>query len=47
MKIAKRMENLSPSVTMAITALGRELKAQGRDILSFSAGKRCCKKSNR
>ncbi len=38
MKIAKRMEKLSPSVTMAITALGRELKAQGRDILSFSAG---------
>lgn len=32
------MENLSPSVTMAITALGRELKAQGKDILSFSAG---------
>ncbi len=38
MKIANRMDNLSPSVTMAITALGRELKAQGRDILSFSAG---------
>ncbi|UTJ05551.1 pyridoxal phosphate-dependent aminotransferase [Arcobacter roscoffensis] len=38
MKIAKRMENLSPSVTMAITALARELKAQGKDILSFSAG---------
>lgn len=38
MKIAQRMENLSPSVTMAITALARELKAQGRDILSFSAG---------
>ncbi len=38
MTIAKRMENLSPSVTMAITALGRELKAQGKDILSFSAG---------
>lgn len=38
MKFAKRMENLSPSVTMAITALGRELQAQGRDILSFSAG---------
>ena len=38
MKIAERMENLSPSVTMAITALGRELKAQGKDILSFSAG---------
>lgn len=38
MKIANRMETLSPSVTMAITALGRELKAQGKDILSFSAG---------
>ncbi|MDZ7819934.1 MAG: pyridoxal phosphate-dependent aminotransferase [Aliarcobacter sp.] len=38
MKIANRMETLSPSVTMAITALARELKAQGKDILSFSAG---------
>ncbi|NQY24502.1 MAG: pyridoxal phosphate-dependent aminotransferase [Campylobacteraceae bacterium] len=38
MKFAKRMQNLSPSVTMAITALARELKEQGRDILSFSAG---------
>lgn len=38
MKIAKRMEKLSPSVTLAITALGQELKAQGKDILSFSAG---------
>ena len=38
MKFANRMETLSPSVTMAITALGRELKAQGKDILSFSAG---------
>ncbi len=38
MKIASRMENLSPSVTMAITALARELKAQGKDVLSFSAG---------
>lgn len=38
MKFANRMETLSPSVTMAITALARELKAQGKDILSFSAG---------
>ena len=38
MKIANRMEKLSPSVTMAITAMARELKAQGKDILSFSAG---------
>ena len=38
MTIAKRMQKLSPSVTMAITALARELKEQVRDILSFSAG---------
>ncbi len=38
MKLANRMDNLSPSVTMAITALARELKAEGKDILSFSAG---------
>ena len=38
MKIANRMEKLSPSVTMAITALARDLKDQGKDILSFSAG---------
>ena len=38
MKIASRMENLSLSITMSITALARELKAQGKDILSFSAG---------
>ena len=38
MELANRMDNLSPSVTMAITALARELKAEGKDILSFSAG---------
>jgi len=38
MKIANRMDKLSPSVTMAITALARDLKDQGKDILSFSAG---------
>lgn len=38
MKIANRMEKLSPSLTLAITAQARELKAQGKDILSFSAG---------
>ncbi len=38
MKIASRMDKLSPSVTLAITALAGELKAQGKDILSFSAG---------
>ncbi len=38
MKIANRMQKLSPSLTLAITALGKDLKAQGKDILSFSAG---------
>jgi len=37
-KIASRMDKLAPSVTLAITALANELKAQGKDILSFSAG---------
>jgi len=38
MKIANRVETLSESVTIAITTLARELKASGKDILSFSAG---------
>jgi len=38
MRIARRMESLSVSTTLAITALANQLKAQGRDILSFSAG---------
>ena len=38
MKIANRMEKLAPSLTLSITALANELKAQGKDILSFSAG---------
>ncbi len=36
--LSKRIQVLSPSLTLAITALARDLKAQGRDILSFSAG---------
>jgi len=35
---SKRIEALSPSITIAISTLARELKAEGRDILSFSAG---------
>ncbi len=35
---SKRIEKLSPSLTIAISQKARELKAQGRDILSFSAG---------
>jgi aspartate aminotransferase len=35
---SKRIQKLSPSLTIAISQKARELKAQGRDILSFSAG---------
>jgi len=38
MKIADRMDRLSESITIAITTLSKELKAEGKDILSFSAG---------
>ncbi len=38
MLLSKRIQVLSPSLTLAITALARDLKAQGRDVLSFSAG---------
>lgn len=38
MKIADRMNKLSPSITLAITAQAAQLKASGKDILSFSAG---------
>jgi aspartate aminotransferase len=38
MKIASRMDLLSESITMAITNLSKDLKAQGKDVLSFSAG---------
>ena len=37
-KLAKRMDKLSPSMTIAISTLAAELKAQGKDVLSFSAG---------
>lgn len=38
MKYSQRIVSLSESITIAISSLARELKAQGRDILSFSAG---------
>jgi len=38
MVASNRTKRLSESITMAITALAKELKAEGRDILSFSAG---------
>jgi len=36
--LAKRMDTLSPSMTIAISTLARELKQSGKDVLSFSAG---------
>jgi aspartate aminotransferase len=38
MQLSDRIQTLSPSLTIAISSLARELKAQGKDILSFSAG---------
>jgi len=38
MNLANRIENISPSLTMSITTLSAKLKAQGKDIISFSAG---------
>jgi aspartate aminotransferase len=36
--LSDRIQKLSPSLTIAISTLARELKAEGKDILSFSAG---------
>ncbi len=36
--LTHRVNTLSESITMAITTLAQELKAEGKDILSFSAG---------
>jgi aspartate aminotransferase len=36
--LTKRVNSLSPSLTIAISTLANELKASGKDIISFSAG---------
>jgi len=36
--LSKRIQTLSPSVTIAVSTLAKELKAEGKDIVSFSAG---------
>ncbi len=36
--LSKRIQTLSESLTIAISSLARDLKAQGKDVLSFSAG---------
>ena len=36
--LASRMDTLSQSMTIAISTLAADLKASGKDVLSFSAG---------
>lgn len=36
--LSKRIQTLSESLTIAISSLARDLKAQGKDVVSFSAG---------
>lgn len=38
MEISPRLKNLKPSATLAMTAKARELKEQGKDIISLSIG---------
>ena len=38
MVLSKRVNVLSESMTIAISTLARDLKASGKDVLSFSAG---------
>jgi aspartate aminotransferase len=38
MKISKRAQDVPPSATLAVSARAKELKAQGRDVISFGAG---------
>ncbi len=38
MKISSRMAEIKPSATLAITARARQLRAEGMDVVSFTAG---------
>jgi Aspartate/tyrosine/aromatic aminotransferase len=38
MQLSKRLQNLKPSATIAMSTKARELKAQGLDIISLSIG---------
>jgi aspartate aminotransferase len=38
MKLTKRINQLSESMTIAISSLARDLKEEGKDVISFSAG---------
>ena len=36
--LSKRVQILSESATLAVTALANEMKARGENVISFSAG---------
>ena len=38
MQLSKKAGNISPSITLSITAKANELKKQGVDVVSFGAG---------
>jgi len=38
MKFSKRIQSVSPSMTLAIDAKAREMQAQGEDVIGFGAG---------
>jgi len=38
MKLSKRAQSINPSLTLLITAKAKEMKKQGLDVVSFSAG---------
>ena len=38
MKLSQKGEQLSPSITLAITAKAKEMKSRGVDVVSFGVG---------
>ena len=38
MKITNRIQQVKPSMTLAIDAKAKQLKAQGEDVIGFGAG---------
>ena len=38
MKLAKRIDRIQPSATLAMTSKAAELRAQGKDVLNMSVG---------
>ena len=38
MKIARRLEKVTPSLTLEVTSLARQMREQGKGIINFAAG---------